>query len=302
MHGHSLSNHIYYSEIKMEQFDYKQVELTEVTQSTHFRLIYLSPADPKIPSAISLELKVMPVDDTPTDYITLSYTWGQPEFTHPVTINSQVFHITPSLAEALFHIRRKGFSLPIWVDQICINQRSADEKTAQVILMKKIYGQAIQTIIWLGPAADGSDQLMAALGFAGQRAADAKMDDLLTKENWTKFVRWTQGEQLENTPPFAKLCEEIVPLLDIPSLKAWFLRKWFHRVWTIQEYCLAEDPVFLCGDKTISINRLRLAWTLWEMSPLELRTAKFPKPSGPLPSGPDVTLQQKGDRSNQAQL
>jgi hypothetical protein len=43
----------------------------------------------------------------------------------------------------------------LWIDAICINQKNADEKQAQVPLMGEIYANATEVMVWLGR--DSSD-------------------------------------------------------------------------------------------------------------------------------------------------
>lgn len=275
----------------MEWFNYEQVPLIEETRSTHIRLIYLSPADPGNPSKISLEMKAVPVDHPPKNYAALSYAWGQAVFTFPVTLNSRRFLITPSLAEALLQLGPERRSIPIWIDQICIDQSSIAERNAQVSLMSKIYSQATQVLIWLGPAADGSDELMDGFVLAGEKAAACEVEELLTKENWPKFFQWTSGQELDDGShrrPFADLCSEVHHLLEAQPLKAWFLRSWFHRVWIVQEYCLARDVIFLCGGKSASADHVKLAWTVWQFG----AESKVPKPEGMFPMGVENIQQQ----------
>ncbi len=50
--------------------------------------------------------------------------------------------------------------ITLWVDAICINQDDSDEKSAQVAIMSVIYRMAEDVLIFLGEAADGSDQIM----------------------------------------------------------------------------------------------------------------------------------------------
>jgi hypothetical protein len=54
----------------------------------------------------------------------------------------------------------------IWIDAISINQANDDDddrddkKKVQISLMGKIYRFAYEVVIWLGPAADDSDNVM----------------------------------------------------------------------------------------------------------------------------------------------
>jgi hypothetical protein len=259
----------------VETFSYDQVQLTEATQSTHIRLLTFCPLNPGKPSEIGCELKAVPMNDDIEPFLALSYTWGSQDFTYPISLNSRKHHVTSSLADALKAIRYQH-SLPFWVDQICIDQSSIEERNAQVGLMQRIYSQAHQVLIWLGPEEDGSDELMDGLAIAGPKAEACHIGDLLSQENWPQFVKWIKGGKLDDgvpRPSFAQLCSEISPLMDPTLLLAWLRREWFHRVWIIQEYCLAKDPVFLCGAKSVHADHVRFAWLVWNNMPAELRGA-----------------------------
>ncbi|CZT13087.1 uncharacterized protein RAG0_16675 [Rhynchosporium agropyri] len=44
--------------------------------------------------------------------------------------------------------------MPIWIDAVCINQRDRDEKARVVPTMGKIFGEAVEVLVWLGPHRD----------------------------------------------------------------------------------------------------------------------------------------------------
>jgi hypothetical protein len=256
----------------------------------------LDPVDPDDPSHISLELKALSTDNSLPAYCALSYSWGEAQFTESIVINHQRFHITPSLSEAILHARRHAKSMPLWIDQICVDQKCIEERNVQVTLMGVIYRRAEQVLIWLGPAADGSDELMDGFALAGEKCFGDGVDKLLVRDRLRDFVKWTKGQEADLQPPrrpFRELCEEIVPLLDAQQLKAWFLRPWFHRVWVVQEYCLAKEPVYICGDKFVSSEKVKCAWVSWNISPIELRVAGTPKWTGTFPQGLSKEAQQK---------
>jgi hypothetical protein len=97
-------------------FNYEQVHLPD--KATHIRLITFLPISAGDSSTICLELISVPADDSLPSFDSLSYAWGEPEFTEEITINSGLFYITTSLYEALTHIQRSRKSKPIWIDQI----------------------------------------------------------------------------------------------------------------------------------------------------------------------------------------
>jgi hypothetical protein len=261
-----------------KSFSYDKAPLTEDTRKTHIRLVYPCRAEPG-EFCYSFELKSVPLDDSPTGFIALSYTWGEDGPSFPITLNGQILFITMSLAKALYYIYSNRAPRPIWIDQISIDQSNKDEKNFQVPLMSKIYSKANEVLIWLGESADGSDELMDALSFAGSKSRECGIEELLTRENWEKCARWSAGMDQNDLPrrrPFKELCQEVVPPININALKAWFLRPWFHRVWTIQEYSLAKEPKFICGNKSVLGDDVRNAWIVWNNATPQIRLANSP--------------------------
>jgi hypothetical protein len=122
-------------------------------------------------------------------YTALSYTWGPPDQTHSIVVSDYKFFITLSLAAALHHIRHPSDVITLWIDQICINQEDGDEKNAQVPLMTQIYRQAEEVLIWIGPAALGSDCLMDVWHQVGLRAKAWGMDRYHEKEHFQEFQK-----------------------------------------------------------------------------------------------------------------
>jgi hypothetical protein len=83
-------------------------------------------------------------------YVALSYVWGQEPPIHHITVNKQVTFIRPNLYHSLQRIRLRNSRLYIWIDSICINQRSDRERILQVRRMATIYRRASGVLVWLG--------------------------------------------------------------------------------------------------------------------------------------------------------
>jgi len=83
-------------------------------------------------------------------YEALSYVWGNPRQTTPITLNGLDFPVTTSLSTALRYLRHHTIPRVLWVDAICINQRDVHERTDQIPKMMNIYKSAFRTVIWLG--------------------------------------------------------------------------------------------------------------------------------------------------------
>ncbi|KAF7192028.1 Heterokaryon incompatibility protein 6, OR allele [Pseudocercospora fuligena] len=113
-----------------------------LSNSDNFRLLKVSVEDDsKI--VCELEEHLLPTDHLPKEppprYAALSYTWGDPADTVPITCDGAEMQVTTNLAEALRKVVNHNPNEYLWVDQICINQQDYEEKSKQVQRMTKIY-------------------------------------------------------------------------------------------------------------------------------------------------------------------
>lgn len=197
------------------------------------RLIRLLLGEDAEPLHFSLIEK--PLDVEP-GYLALSYVWGDPSETRIVYCDNREFKVTTNLYCALRQIRKNGINNFLWIDAICINQMNQEEKANQVRLMREIYKQALEVIIWLGEERD-TDR--SALPLMHQIHAAVQASD----SEWSERVSDLDCEAL-GLPPFSA-----------PSWAAlWSLlqREWFSRVWVAQEYFMARSCSILCGPLHIS--------------------------------------------------
>ena len=99
-------------------------------------------------------------------YTALSYTWGDGKDVTSLklqdegTKKSGDITVTRSLVTALQTILEPRKHYTLWIDQICIDQSSTEEKGQQVQFMRWIYERATVIYVWLGPANEGSDIAM----------------------------------------------------------------------------------------------------------------------------------------------
>jgi hypothetical protein len=112
-------------------------------------------------------------------YLALSYTQGAKifkkiEITSVDCQRKDTVKATANLEEALRYLRQESNLVCIWINALCISQGPEDPgKTEQVRLMRDIYGQCTSTVIWLGPAAKGSDEAIETLDRIGKKVGDA---------------------------------------------------------------------------------------------------------------------------------
>lgn len=208
-------------------------------------------------------------------YRALSYVWGSTNsFVNVPMANGKSLPITQNLFEALcYAINASKLSLHtwLWVDQICIDQSSIEERSQQVQDMGKIYRSSTEVVVWLGSSASSLKHI----------------HDLLPES--------PDVQQCYRKKPPGGVSELFEPLLDI-DFKGWnndlqrmqaledlFRRPWFSRAWVVQEAVLARQDTVLIGTHQTTILQLfalvsafvgccRMA--IVESSPKELKEPK----------------------------
>ena len=160
-------------------------------------------------------------------YEALSYAWGDTSNAATIIIQdpagkaeAQHLNITASSAAALRRLRheRNDHRL-IWIDQVCINQTDIPERNHQVSLMTQIYDHAQRVIVYLGEAADDSNEAM----------------------DFIRDVHAPEDHQIDewSERPVSKGLQDL------------FKRPWFNRIWVLQEVAMARDTVVYCGDRSV---------------------------------------------------
>jgi len=111
---------------------------------------------------IRCRLNEISLDDkteTALPYEALSYVWGKPVGTRPIECAGGTLMVTPNCELALRHLRLARRERVLWIDAMCINQASAQEKSVQVPLMGDVYARATRVLVWLGPGNDETGRL-----------------------------------------------------------------------------------------------------------------------------------------------
>jgi hypothetical protein len=153
---------------------------------------------------------------------------------------------------ALQALHARGFQTPIWIDALCINQASLEEKNIQIPHMGNIYRQASKVLVWLGGASKVEEEALRALPAVVTALDEAE----------PSLGLWNAHHN-----PSEKM-DTIFTELGLPDPKsdAWptiyglFRRSWFQRLWVLQEIALAKRIEVLCGSVTVD-------WDLIEKLP-----------------------------------
>ncbi|KAK6442308.1 hypothetical protein LTR95_001440 [Oleoguttula sp. CCFEE 5521] len=139
-----------------------------------------------------------------------------------ILVDGYRFSVTTNLLRALRSLRKRNNKILIWVDQICINQEDHVERGHQVSIMKDIFRQASQVIVYLGEL-PGSEKLVE-----------------YAKKSRRGGVEGVKTALKRILPP-RQLKDAIQRMLELP---------WFGRVWVISEVCLAPLVRISFGPET----------------------------------------------------
>ncbi|KAK1058500.1 hypothetical protein LTR74_013389 [Friedmanniomyces endolithicus] len=98
-------------------------------------------------------------------FYALSYVWGPPAPTMPISVEDQTLYIRKNLWQFLHAIRsrfchRANDTIRLWTDYICIHQGDMQELSDQVSIMGDIYQTADAVYAWLGNNAEQGDDDM----------------------------------------------------------------------------------------------------------------------------------------------
>ncbi|KAK4461220.1 heterokaryon incompatibility protein-domain-containing protein [Cladorrhinum samala] len=239
------------------------------------RLLSLQPSTESSPSSALSFTLLTTFLDSPCPYLALSYAWGTQSDRFPIDVDSHSFLVTPSLYSALSHITPELWSLPIWIDAVCINQADEVEKTAQITRMSEVYHNSVKVIVFLGPSDPATDFAVEQLARVGKLVYDAGAMCL----NEADMSRWPHFSHLADQPAergkrlaLRAFLEDLMeaeagdeqrpPGVPSDAVLSLLQRPWFSRAWVIQELVMAPEAdggggcVFAVGTRRISWEHL----------------------------------------------
>lgn len=198
--------------MSLELYTYQPLDL----QQNEVRLLQLLPS--ASPGLLRCKMQHVGLDNGPS-YEAISYAWGADGASHPIYIDNKLFLIRTNLMSALQQFRSKWKARTLWVDAICINQADPKERAQQVQIMRRVYEQASQVLVWLGVGA-GEGRMMRYLGpFAYIYLLRSIIKDKVQGVWQPEYIGLTR-------------------LLSLP---------WFLRVWVVQEIVANKRALLCCG-------------------------------------------------------
>lgn len=170
-----------------------------------------------------------------------SYTWADTQglkdkSSHIVCgKGKRLIPITRNCEMLLRRIRLPHAKRLVWIDAICINQSSTEERNHQVRQMADIYRRASRVLVFVGEPSSN-----ASLPFA-----DSLFDYL--SGNFLQYGGVVFDTEVPDWWPSLDKREVFCALMKQP---------WFKRIWVMQEYVLARRGYWVTGSATLNLNLL----------------------------------------------
>lgn len=222
------------------------------------------------------------VRNSENDYNALSYVWGSEnkpfemqvllaENGYGPSTSTGKIPLTKSLHNALQDLRDCDNIQPktFWIDQICIDQSSDEEKSHQVSQMGKVFQHATSVWTYLGPREETDDEALDlmtqickhydSLSRTHPELASVLENDRasLSVETFGQYARKT-AENIESDLCFPENLFEGEGFILYNNLGKIISGPWTDRLWLFQENVLNDDLAFFRGHRMLRLEAIKL--------------------------------------------
>ena len=248
--------------------DFAPFSYTPLRDARCIRLLMPEASSQKSAPAVC-DLVSVSMDGAPT-FDAISYCWGDETRTQSLVIGVEgksALAVPRSVRSALQQTAPAHGRKYVWIDFVCINQEDDQEKTSQISLMDKIYGQARQVV---GCLEGEANPCRASLSLQTLAETTSRHPDLPVPKDMIGSHTYTDPE-------------------DWKDLRALVANEYFQRRWIIQECVLAKRLTLLYRGFPVS-------WSLFKIIPylpfaLLRHTKLLPSSINPeLPFGPQHAI------------
>jgi hypothetical protein len=233
--------------------------------TTHFRLLHITRGN--FEQHVECEISSWPIENSPP-YYAMSYTWGDPADTAEISLHGRPFMVRQNCQYVLQQAFTTKASKYYWVDALCINQMSTQERNHQVGIMGKIYSRAQQVFACVGPHANDSEYLGAILSHKSSLLDEiySSIDSFYSNspalprgnmfppkfrcnDNPNFRITWLglRCMLMMSASRRQKLCDAFLSFIRRP---------YFSRVWILQELYLATEVSYCWGATVQSSKKL----------------------------------------------
>ncbi|KAK6441725.1 hypothetical protein LTR95_002033 [Oleoguttula sp. CCFEE 5521] len=189
------------------------------------------------------------LDDSPA-FETVSYVWGDASVRGALLLQDVTVNVPASSVAALRRIRLEDTVRVVWIDAVCIDQMSIDERTQQVGLMRFVYGAAFGNLIFLGESETAVSASHTVTLLYREVLDDTDNLKDLYDTLWHEGGGWKYSSSGFRSN------------IDVHALEMLLSVPWFTRLWVMQEVTAARLNTCLYGAVKIDLSML-LTVTLW---------------------------------------
>lgn len=171
---------------------------------------------------------------------------------HVVICEGSHLAVTTNLHSALRRLRLKDRSRALWADAICIDQSNIGERNQQVQIMRDVYRQSKEVLIWLGdeePTDGLAFKLVLDINEYSAGRSEGSSSSKMKDEPYL-ILSWLKDRK---GAALAQLLQ----------------RPWFCRVWVTQEAVSAAQATLICGRHQMPFDDLITALSHLARHPME---------------------------------
>lgn len=241
--------------------------------STTIRLIKIDPILED--DVISCTLVQFPNKYSPApDYIALSYCWGDTSVPPAGRIrirylDDQTFHprfIYENLWELSDQLRcsEERIKFYYWMDALCLDQHSVDEKAKQIPRMGTIYSEALRTISWLGRPDVSETWLSRSIKFLPRWIKDNRLavEKILRSVSVNEF-KLSKLYRYDTLLGKSKSLRRLVTGAIELYMRNILSQPYWTRIWVIQEVALAKNVEIIFGTHHLEFDDFLIAYKAW---------------------------------------
>lgn len=224
---------------------------------------------------IKCKFEITYVGSGRTLYDAVSYHWDRSPLNRFIELSGKAFKISAVVEDILLRLRDGKQDRLLWIDSICINQKSAEEKSNQIGRMREIFSEAQTVICSLGPHnipnIKSSQYMISRPSFGVDNDEDRrrrKVDSQVIYGSKQLDFQHDAHKAMKIVTSLFRRFNSIANVRlsgdDEEYLLVLFNSYWFERVWVVQEVAVASNLRIICGTKEIDgrrfaklINRLK---------------------------------------------
>lgn len=177
-------------------------------------------------------------------YEALSYTWGTDTNMETIFIDDRPFEVKQNLYAALLQLRSEKLDRIIWIDAICINQESDEERTMSVRMMGDVFARASRVLIWLGIETSTDKDAFSLFEM---------FENSFAKHG---FFHVDNTETNDVVPGYEQMGLPTSEKKEWGAAATLFQRPYFSRMWIVQEVVRSTDAMVFCGPHTVKWETL----------------------------------------------